>query len=68
MAYLVEEMLSEADLRKLDRGRTIKCPYKRCKGIVRKVPVNGQTFYTEFEYESLREYRCSKNENHRWGT
>lgn len=59
--------MSEEDFEVLDSGGEIDCPYSRCKGVVRRVPVNGEVVYCEFQLDASLEYKCSKNEDHSWG-
>jgi len=60
--------LDKSDYETLDKGGEIKCPYRNCKGrVCKKLDLNGEEIYTEFELDNSVYYECSKNHMHVWG-
>ncbi len=66
MEDVLEKVLSKEDIEILNSGGKIPCPYHHCGGIIRKIPLNGDIFYTDFDSEASNEYVCSKNKKHFW--
>ena len=62
--------LTKEDYNVLENGGKIKCPYKKCRGLVSKVvDLSQDKIYTEFELDESVSYVCNKKPlSHMWGT